>query len=323
MVADNERPKVVVPHHSERPDSIHRTLRPRVPTSENETPIARELRKSMEMRQAIASEDTPQLRYNQVVAVANQKGGVGKTTTLVNIAMTLAQRGVQVLVIDTDPQGNASTALGIAHHVGTPSLYDVYIGQSTLAEVAQPCPQQESLLVVPATVDLAGVEMELADQVDRSFYLREAVNNFLADKSGCLVLIDCPPSLGLLTVNAFCAARWVVIPVQAEYYALEGISLLTDTMSKIRDALNPQLELLAFLITMFDKRTNLAAQVESDVRAHYPEQTLRTNIPRQVAISEAPSWGQTVITYEKNSPGSLAYQMAALELLGKLATKEN
>lgn len=323
MVAENERPKVVVPHHIERPDSIHRTLRPRVPTSENEIPIARELRKSMEMRQAIASEETPQLRHNQVVAVANQKGGVGKTTTLVNIAMTLAQRGVPVLVIDTDPQGNASTALGIAHHVGTPSLYDVYTGQSTLAEVAQPCPQQESLLVVPATVDLAGVEMELADQVDRSFYLREAVNTFLEDKSGYLVLIDCPPSLGLLTVNAFCAARWVLIPVQAEYYALEGISLLTDTMSKIRDALNPQLELLAFLITMFDKRTNLAAQVESDVREHYPEQTLRTNIPRQVAISEAPSWGQTVITYEKNSPGSLAYQMAALELLGKLAKKEN
>ena len=323
MVADNERPKVVVPHHIERADSIHRTLRPRVPTSENETPIARELRKSMEMRQALAAEETQNLTQNHVISIANQKGGVGKTTTLVNIAMALAQRGVQVLVIDTDPQGNASTALGIAHHVGTPSLYDVYTGDSTLAEVAQPCPQQESLLVVPATVDLAGVEMELADQDDRSYYLRDAVNNYLADKSGCLVFIDCPPSLGLLTVNAFCAARWVVIPVQAEYYALEGISLLTDTMGKIRDALNPQLELLAFLITMFDKRTNLAAQVEADVRSHYPDETLPTNIPRQVAISEAPSWGQTVVTYEKNSPGSLAYQMAALELLGKLAAKEN
>ena len=323
MVAENERPKVVVPHHIERPDSIHRTLRPRVPTSENETPIARELRKSLELRQTIASEETPPLRHNHIVAMANQKGGVGKTTTLVNMAMSLAKRGVEVLVIDTDPQGNASTALGIDHHVGTPSLYDVYTGESTLAEVAQPCPQEESLLVVPATVDLAGVEMELADQADRSFYLHEAIDSFLEGKSGCLILIDCPPSLGLLTVNAFCAARWVVIPVQAEYYALEGISLLTDTVDKIRDALNPKLEVLAFLITMFDKRTNLAAQVESDVRSHYPEQTLTTNIPRQVAISEAPSWGQTVITYEKNSAGSLAYQMAALELLGKLATKEN
>ena len=317
-----ERPKVVVPHKSDRPDSIHRTLRPHKPTSEADTPIARELRKSMEMRQAVADKDVSVLKNNHVVAVANQKGGVGKTTSLVNIAMSLAQRGTQVLVIDSDPQGNASTALGIDHHIGTPSLYNVYTGDSSLADVAQPCPDEPRLLVVPATVDLAGIEMELADENDRSFYLRRALDNYLSDKAGCLVLIDCPPSLGLLTVNAFCASRWVLIPVQAEYYALEGISLLTDTTAKIRDGLNPDLEVIAFLITMFDKRTNLASQVEADVRAHYPDLTLKTNIPRQVAVSEAPSWKQTVVTYEKNSPGSLAYQMAALEFLKKLAAKE-
>lgn len=318
---EQPRPKVVVPRHVDRPDSIHRTLRPKVPTSEAETPIARELRRSMEMRQTLNNAEVPQLHQNHIVAVANQKGGVGKTTSLVNIAMALAQRGTEVLVVDSDPQGNASTALGIDHHAGTPSLYDVYTGEASLAEVAQPCPEESRLLVVPSTVDLAGIEMELADEDDRNFYLRNAIAAYLRDREGCLVLVDCPPSLGLLTVNAFCAARWVLIPVQAEYYALEGISLLTDTMGKIRDSLNPDLQLLAFLITMFDRRTNLASQVEADVRVHYPDLTLQTNIPRQVAVSEAPSWRQTVITYEKNSPGSLAYQMAALEILNRLADK--
>lgn len=320
-MATEERPKIVVPR-IDRDDSIHRTLRPRVPTSEDDTPIARELRKSMEMRRLVEETETPVLTANSVVAIANQKGGVGKTTSVVNLAISMAQRGTQVLVIDSDPQGNASTALGVEHHIGSPSLYDVYTGTSTLEDVAVACPDEERLLVVPATVDLAGIEMELADAEDRSFYLRRAVEAYLDSKSETLVLIDCPPSLGVLTVNAFCAARWVVIPVQAEYYALEGISLLTSTVTKIRQSLNPDLEVLAFLITMFDKRTNLASQVEADVRAHYPEQTLETIIPRQVAISEAPSWQKSVVTYDKNSAGSLSYQLAALELLGKLVSRE-
>lgn len=317
-----ERPKVVVPHIG-REDSIHRTLRPRVPKSEDDTPIARELRKSMEMRRAVGNRETPEIHENHVIAVANQKGGVGKTTTVVNIAVALAQRGTKVLVIDSDPQGNASTALGVPHKIGTPSLYDALAGKVSLSDVVVPCPDEPSLLVVPATVDLAGIEMELADETDRSYFLSRVLRDFLDDKSGYLVLIDCPPSLGLLTVNAFCAAKWVLIPVQAEYYALEGISLLVDTTSKIRSSLNPELEVLAFLVTMYDKRTNLSSQVEDDVREHYPDKTLETNIPRQVTISEAPSWQKTVVSYDKNSPGSLSYQMASLELLAKLREKEN
>lgn len=317
-----DRPPVVLPH-TDHEDSIHRTLKPHKPTSIADTPIAQEIEKTMAMKRALKSEEYPQLRKNHVVAVANQKGGVGKTTTVANLAVALAQKGTKVLVIDSDPQGNASTALGIEHHAGTPSLYEVLVGKMALGEVAQPCPNEPSLLVVPATVDLAGIEMELADEADRSYFLRRVLEEYLADRGSTLVLIDCPPSLGLLTVNAFCAANWVLIPVQAEYYALEGISLLTDTTNKIRASLNPDLDIIAFLVTMFDKRTNLSAQVESDVRTHYPNQTLKTNIPRQVTISEAPSWQQTVVTYDKNSQGSVAYQMAGLELLNKLIEKEN
>lgn len=317
-----ERPKVVVPR-LEREDSIHRNLRPRVPTSEDDTPIARDLRRSMEMRRKIAAQEVPEIEQNHVVAVANQKGGVGKTTSVVNMAVALAQHGTQVLVIDADPQGNASTALGVEHTVGTPSLYEVMAGKMPLEEVAKPCPDEPNLLVVPATVDLAGIEMELADDEERAYYLQLVLDTYLEDKTGTLVLIDCPPSLGLLTLNAFCAAHWVFIPVQAEYYALEGISLLTDTTKKIQASLNPKLEILAFLVTMFDRRTNLSSQVEVDVRNHYPELTLETTIPRQVTISEAPSWRKSVVNYDKNSQGSLAYQMAGIEMLQKLKEKEN
>ncbi|EEJ53268.1 ParA family protein [Mobiluncus mulieris] len=317
-----ERPKVLVPH-TEREHSIHRNLRPHVPKSEDDTPIARDLRKAMELRRKVSDLDVPQLTQNHVVAVANQKGGVGKTTTVANVAVALAQRGVKVLVVDSDPQGNASTALGIEHTVGTPSLYEVMAGKKVLQDVAQPCPDEPSLLVVPATVDLAGIEMELADDEERAYYLQLVLDTYLEDHQGTLVLIDCPPSLGLLTLNAFCAARWVLIPVQAEYYALEGISLLTDTVEKIKAGLNPKLDVLAFLVTMFDRRTNLSSQVESDVRSHYPDQTLETTIPRQVTISEAPSWQKTVVSYDKNSQGSLSYQMAGVELLRKLQEKES
>lgn len=319
----NERPKIVPPRDRVRQDSIHRTLKPHDPTSQADTPIAVEIQKTMEAKRRLEDTQLPSLRENHIVAVANQKGGVGKTTSVVNLAMALAQRGAQVLVIDSDPQGNASTALGVAHRPGTASLYDVYTGEQTLAHVASPCEKQSNLLVVPATVDLAGIEMELADDPQRAFYLRRALGEYLEGNSSTVVLIDCPPSLGVLTVNAFSASRWVLIPVQAEYYALEGIGLLTDTTQKIKDSLNPELQILGFLITMFDRRTNLASQVDSDVRQHYPELTLETRIPRQVAISEAPSWGETVVTYDKHSAGSVAYQAAAQELMERLAEKEN
>lgn len=317
-----ERPKVILPR-IDREDSIHRNLRPRVPTSEDDTPIARDLRKNLELRKHVDSLEIPELTHNHVIAVANQKGGVGKTTSVVNLAVALAQKGIKTVVVDSDPQGNASTALGMQHSVGTPSLYEVMAGKTSIENVAQACPDEANLLVVPATVDLAGIEMELADDDERAFYLKLVLDTYLEDKTGTVILIDCPPSLGLLTLNAFCAAKWVLIPVQAEYYALEGISLLTDTTQKIQSSLNPNLEILAFLVTMFDKRTNLSAQVAADVRKHYPDLTLDTVIPRQVTISEAPSWQKTVVTYDKNSTGSLAYQMAAVELLHQLKEKEN
>lgn len=317
-----ERPKVVIPRLA-RENSIHRNLRPHTPRSEDDTPIARDIRKKMELSRAVSAMDIPQLDQYHVVAVANQKGGVGKTTTVVNLAVALAQKGVRVLVIDSDPQGNASTALGIEHTVGTPSLYEVLTGEISLTEAMQPCPDEPSLQVVPATVDLAGIEMELAGYDQRAYYLQRVLHDYLTEHQGTLVLIDCPPSLGLLTLNAFCAARWVLIPVQAEYYSLEGISLLMKTIQKIKGSLNDDLEVLAFLVTMSDKRTNLSGQVEKDVRSHYEELTLETTIPRQVTISEAPSWQQTVVTYDRNSRGALAYQMAGVELLRRLKEKEN
>ena len=253
------------------------------------------------------------------VAVANQKGGVGKTTTTVNMAAALAQGGLRVLVVDLDPQGNASTALSIDHHRGTPSTYDAIVDGTPLTEIVQKSPEVDNLFVVPATIDLAGAEIELVSMVARESRLRKALHahpQILADTEDRFdyVLIDCPPSLGLLTLNALVAGDEMLIPIQAEYYALEGLGQLLETVEMVKAHLNPGLDVSTIVLTMYDARTRLSAGVAEEVRGHFGDQVLRTAIPRSVRISEAPSYGQTVMTYDPSSPGALSYLEAAREM---------
>jgi len=280
------------------------------------TPLARELADINRRRQALASETLPLPSVTRVFTVANQKGGVGKTTSTVNLAAALARAGARVLVIDLDPQGNASTALGVEHRSETPSVYDVIINDDPISAVIQKSPEFEGLYCVPATIHLAGAEIELVSLVAREQRLRTAVELFLTETPEPFhyVFIDCPPSLGLLTINAFVAAQEVLIPIQCEYYALEGLSQLLANIQLIERHLNPRLSVSTILLTMYDSRTNLANQVAQDVRDHFPEQVLQTVIPRSVRISEAPSYGQTVISYDSSSAGSLSYREAAAEI---------
>jgi chromosome partitioning protein len=250
-----------------------------------------------------------------VLTVANQKGGVGKTTTTVNVAAALAQSGLTILVIDLDPQGNASTALGIDHHAEVPSIYDVLVDGTPLLDVVQPCTTIEKLICAPATRDLAGAEIELVSLVARESRLQKAIA--AAAETGHefdYILIDCPPSLGLLTVNAMVAASEVFIPIQCEYYALEGLSQLLKNIDLVKRHLNPTLHVSTILLTMYDGRTRLSAQVADEVREHFPEEVLRTTVPRSVRVSEAPSFGETVMTYDPASSGALAYLEAAGEI---------
>ncbi|WP_395658083.1 ParA family protein [Nocardioides sp.] len=258
----------------------------------------------------------------RVFVVANQKGGVGKTTSTVNIAAALAQLGQRVLVVDLDPQGNASTALGVEHHRGVPSTYDALVDGVPLAEVVATSPEVEDLQVVPATIDLAGAEIELVSVVAREGRLRRAILGHpqvgsaaeLGDERLDYVLIDCPPSLGLLTLNALVAGNEMLIPIQAEYYALEGLGQLLETVDMVKAHLNPALSVSTILVTMYDARTRLAAGVAEEVREHFGDQVLKTTIPRSVRVSEAPSYGQTVMTYDPGSPGALSYLEAAREI---------
>ncbi len=286
-------------------------------------------REGARMRPAI-----PRPRATRVVVVANQKGGVGKTTTTVNMAAALAQLGQRVLVIDLDPQGNASTALNIDHRRGTPSTYDLLVEGRPLLEVAQPCPDVPGVFVVPSTIDLAGAEIELVSMVARESRLDRALRSdprigtllhsgLSSDVDGAVgdrfdyVFIDCPPSLGLLTLNALVAGVEMLIPIQAEYYALEGLGMLLDTVNMVKAHLNPGLEVSTILITMFDARTRLAAGVADEVREHFAAQVLRVSIPRSVRVSEAPSYSQTVMTYDPGSPGALCYLEAAREMASR------
>jgi len=287
------------------------------PQFDQSTPLAAELADLSNRRAALAQAVAPKPSRTRVFTVANQKGGVGKTTTAVNIAGALARFGSTVLVIDLDPQGNASTALGIDHHGDISSIYDVVVGVTPLADVVQVSPESPRLLCAPSNLDLAGAEIELVSMAAREYRLQRALEVFLDSPAGSgidYVFIDCPPSLGLLTINAFVAANEVLIPIQCEYYALEGVSQLVSNIELIRGHLNPALTLSTILLTMFDTRTNLAHQVVSDVRSHFPHQSLSTLIPRSVRVSEAPSYGQTVIEYDQSSPGAVSYQEAALEI---------
>lgn len=250
------------------------------------------------------------------IAVANQKGGVGKTTSSVNIAAAFAETGMNVLVLDMDPQGNASTALGAEHGPDTISLYDVIEGRAQMAEAIQVCPDFENLDVVPSTIDLSGAELEIAGLDNRVYLLREQLQAYIdsVDKHYDYVIIDCPPSLGLLVLNSLCAVHEVIIPIQAEYYALEGLGQLLRTIQLVQKSMNKQLVISAILITMYDRRTLLSQEVYQEVEQHYASLLLKTTIPRAVRISEAPSFAQSVVAYDPRGAGAIAYREAALEI---------
>lgn len=277
------------------------------PLEDIETPIAAAIAAA-----SAAPEEWPRPTQTTMMTVANQKGGVGKTTSTVNLAAALALHGARVLVIDLDPQGNASTAFGVAHHAGTPSVYDVLVQGRALAEVAVPAEDLPGLDCVPATIDLAGAEIELVSVVARESRLRKALDAL--ETAYDYVFVDCPPSLGLLTVNALVAAREVLIPIQCEFYALEGLSQLLRNIELVRSHLNPDLHVSTILLTMYDGRTRLAEQVAAEVRTHFGELVLGATIPRSVRISEAPGYGQSVITYDPASRGARAYASAAREI---------
>jgi chromosome partitioning protein len=284
------------------------------------SPVSRETPPNGVPRETPASEGA-ELSAPRIVTVANQKGGVGKTTTSVNLATALALAGQRVLAIDLDPQGNASTGFGIPHHVGVPSMYDVLVAGRALADIVRTAPESPNLQVAPATIDLAGAEVELVPLIAREARLRKALRTFLADTVPApdVVVVDCPPSLGLLTVNAFVAATDVLIPIQCEYYALEGLGQLTKNVELIRAHLNPGLRVGAILLTMYDGRTRLAEQVAADVRGHFGGLVLDSVIPRSVRLSEAPSYGQSVLAYDAASRGAQAYLAAARELAARWA----
>ena len=271
----------------------------------------------------------PRPDATRIFVVANQKGGVGKTTSTVNVAAALAQLGQRVLVVDLDPQGNASTALGVEHRRGVASTYDALVDGVPIIDVVSESPEADHLFVVPATIDLAGAEIELVSVVAREGRLRKAILGHphvgsaaeVGDERLDYVLIDCPPSLGLLTLNALVAANEMMIPIQAEYYALEGLGQLLETVDMVKKHLNPGLDVSTILVTMYDARTRLAAGVAEEVREHFGDQVLKTAIPRSVRVSEAPSYGQTVMTYDPGSPGALSYLEAAREIATKLTDR--
>ena len=260
----------------------------------------------------MADENRP--RPGRVIAVANQKGGVGKTTTAVNLAAALAAEGRRVLVIDLDPQGNASTGLGVAASARAVTAYDVLLGQARLAEAVMPT-GIEGLDLVPSVVDLSAAEIELVDDPRRQVRLREAL--LAARRDYDEIFIDCPPSLGLLTINALVAAHTVLVPLQCEFYALEGLSLLLRTVERMRRTANPMLELQGVVLTMFDGRNNLAGQVAEDVRGFLGNRVYDTVVPRNVRVSEAPSHGKPVLLYDPRCAGAQAYVRLAGELLGR------
>ena len=277
----------------------------------SDTPIARAAQAAVVARSG--TEIWPRPSACRIITIANQKGGVGKTTTAVNLAAGLAMHGSRVLVIDLDPQGNASTALDVDHHSGIASVYNVLVDSEPLSSVVRPVAGFPHLYCAPAAIDLAGAEIELVPMVARESRLAWALAGYDASNLD-YIFIDCPPSLGLLTVNALVAAPEVLIPIQCEYYALEGLEQLLRTVDLVRSHLNPALAVSTILLTMYDGRTRLAAQVADEVREHFGGVVLGPVIPRSVRVSEAPSYGQSVMTYDPGSTGAQAYFEAAREL---------
>ncbi len=280
------------------------------------TPLLREMTLNNERAKRVAEITIDPPATTRIITISNQKGGVGKTTTVVNLAAALARKGMGVLVIDLDPQGNASTALGVEHHNSVVGSYEVLVDGVSMVDAVKVSGEHQNLLCLPATINLAGAEIDMVAVPNRERVLADSLNEFLKASSQPIhyVFIDSPPSLGLLTVNALVAATEVLVPIQCEYYALEGVTQLMSNIDRIRQALNPTLRIGGILLTMFDNRTNLSADVASEVRKYFPNETFNATIPRSVRLSEAPSFGQTAISYDPKNTGSLAYQEAAIEL---------
>ena len=255
----------------------------------------------------------------RIFTVANQKGGVGKTTTTVNIAAAMAMGGLRVLVIDLDPQGNASTALGVEHR-DSAGVYEVLMGSAQMSDVVQKVAGFPVLDCVSSNTSLANAEINLVSMVARELQLKEAIDSISVNYD--YVFIDCPPSLGLLTINAFAASKELLIPIQTEYYALEGLSQLLETYGVVKKRLNPSLILSTIVLTMFDSRTRLSNDVAANVRSHFPNELIDIPIPRAVRVSEAPSYNQTVMTYDPLSPGAIAYMQVAREIAERGKAKE-
>jgi chromosome partitioning protein len=287
-------------------DSVRQTREPEDP------PLAQEAKRAVQILNPSGEIQMPRPPKTRVFCVSNQKGGVGKTTSVVNISVALALHGNRVLVIDLDPQGNASTGLDVPHHSAIPDVYDCLVTDTPMDQVVQQVSGIPNLWCVPATIDLAGAEIELVSMVARESRLLRALQNQAAHYD--YVFIDCPPSLGLLTVNALVASQEVMIPIQCEYYALEGVQQLTNNIQLVKNHLNPNLDVTTVLLTMYDRRTRLADAVEQDVRAHFGDRVLTAVIPRNVRVSEAPSYGQSVMTYDPGSRGATSYFEAALEI---------
>jgi len=287
-------------------DSVRQAREPEDP------PLAQEAKRAIQILNPSGEIQMPRPPKTRVFCVANQKGGVGKTTSVVNIAVALALHGNRVLVIDLDPQGNASTGLDVPHHAAIPDVYDSLVNETPISDVVQAVSGIPNLWCLPATIDLAGAEIELVSMVARESRLLRALQGHSAAYD--YVFIDCPPSLGLLTVNALVAAQEVMIPIQCEYYALEGVQQLSNNIQLVKNHLNPALDVTTVLLTMYDRRTRLADAVEQDVRAHFGDRVLTAVIPRNVRVSEAPSYGQSVMTYDPGSRGATSYFEAALEI---------
>lgn len=284
--------------------------------TEEDTPLARAAAAAVYVRRGLKG-TFPVPRETRILTVANQKGGVGKTTSSVNLAASMALAGLKVLVIDLDPQGNASTAFGVDHQEDATGTYDVIVEGQPIAEMMVQAPRFESLWVLPASLDLAGADIELITSVaeeERPFRLRDALDDFLGEYEMDYVFVDCPPSLGMLTINALAAVTEVLIPIQCEFYALEGVQQLLRTIEFAKERLNPALDVSTVLLTMYNTNTNLSAEVAEQVRGYFGDKVLEAVIPRSIYVAEAPSFGQSVMTYDPGSSGAIGYLNAAREI---------
>ena len=285
-------------------------------TEEEETPLASAAAAAVFVRRGLKG-SFAKPKATRIITIVNQKGGVGKTTSAVNLAAAMGLAGLNVLVIDLDPQGNASTAFGIDHYEDASGSFDVLLDGASIAEMVSPAQSFDSLWVLPATLDLAGADIELITSVpelERPFLLKVALTQFLADHEMDYVFIDCPPSLGLLTINALAAVQEVLIPIQCEFYALEGVQQLLRTIEFVKERLNPELDVSTILLTMYNPSTNLSTSVVEEVRGYFGNKVLDTVIPRSTYVAEAPSFGQSVMTYDPGSTGAVAYLAAAREI---------